>query len=492
MEITEFHKCRDPLEWQGLYSGEKKFRKYLSAETNAHPAKMSMLLADKIVRHLEVLGLLKQSDTIIDFMAGTARTGVVAELHNHAFIGVELEDHFIAMQGKNKEQIERSLHRKASWQLLQGDARNLSKLLKEKGVGIVSPPYENAITPGMKEGEIDKAVERRVKQEERQVREGRKWGVTSKEAIERSIKAEHLGYSTNPKNIGNLKDTNKASAGLVSPPYENAIYESQGGIVGREKGQHSPGSQLGQAEGYSLNKENIGNLKDRLVGVTSPPYSQAQDGGGIFKKGYTGKKAPDHEIGNRTYSKSTHNQSQSAEQLGALKEESYLSAMQQVYSEAFKSGISPLVTVTKNPTRKGELRRLDVDTAKLLIRAGYKIVDYHRALLFYEGSQFSLSGNKTKKYNGRLSFFKRISAEKGNVVAKWEDVIVAVIQEGGGHMVGISSPPYGEGLGHISKDAKDFGNLRLGSAAYGNAKGQIGRFKDKPLKSKTSAKNILP
>jgi len=35
--------------------------------------------------------------------------------------------------------------------------------------------------------------------------------------------------------------------------------------------------------------------------VTSPPYAEAQEGGGIAKRGYHGSKAIDHEIGNRSY-----------------------------------------------------------------------------------------------------------------------------------------------------------------------------------------------
>ncbi|MBU2534506.1 MAG: hypothetical protein KKB37_17335, partial [Alphaproteobacteria bacterium] len=105
----------------------------------------------------------------------------------------------------------------------------------------------------------------------------------------------------------------------------------------------------------------------------------------------------------------------------------YLYAMRQVYFEAYKSGISPLVLVTKNPTRNGVLRRLDLDTVALLEAVGYQIVDYHRAKLFEEYTQKTLDGETKKIPRGRLSFFKRLSYEKGNVVAQWEDIIIAVI-----------------------------------------------------------------
>ena len=115
--------------------------------------------------------------------------------------------------------------------------------------------------------------------------------------------------------------------------------------------------------------------------------------------------------------------------------------MSKVYGEAFKSGVSPLVVVVKNPTRKHVLRRLDLDTAKLLLSCGYKIIDYHRAVLFRMHEQATLDGQKFTNYKGRLSFFKRLSLEKGNVAAQWEDILIAAIPNTHG-LAGITSPPY--------------------------------------------------
>ena len=99
--------------------------------------------------------------------------------------------------------------------------------------------------------------------------------------------------------------------------------------------------------------------------------------------------------------------------------------MLRVYKEASK--VCPIIAVvTKNPTRNGKLRRLDLDTAKLLELAGYAIVDYHRAILFKTYEQSTLIGETKKEYKGRLSFFKRLSLNKGNQAAMWEDVLIGV------------------------------------------------------------------
>ena len=103
----------------------------------------------------------------------------------------------------------------------------------------------------------------------------------------------------------------------------------------------------------------------------------------------------------------------------------YLSEMLRVYKEASK--VCPIIcTVTKNPTRAGKLRRLDLDTKKLLELAGYTIIDYHRAVLFKTYEQSTLTGETKKEHKGRLSFFKRLSLQKGNQAAMFEDVLIGV------------------------------------------------------------------
>jgi len=103
----------------------------------------------------------------------------------------------------------------------------------------------------------------------------------------------------------------------------------------------------------------------------------------------------------------------------------YLSEMLRVYKEASK--VCPIIcTVTKNPTRAGKLRRLDLDTLRLLELAGYSVVDFHRAVLFKTYEQATLTGETKKEHKGRLSFFKRLSLQKGNQAAMFEDVLIGV------------------------------------------------------------------
>lgn len=465
--VSKYHSCDYPLEWRGCYDKDSQYAKYVTPDSYSHPAKMSFGLLERIFKHLQELRLVDDNTTIVDFMAGTFRTGVMAELFGYRSIGIELEPHFIKMIEGNRAQIEKLTGRRTRMEFMQGDARSLSTMLREKGcVGVVSPPYSD------------------------QNNDNRK---TFNDTISRNGRANigHI-YTINEDNIGNLKDA--PLVGITSPPYSDALKEGRDTLSFKK--QFSDGRRLedlassGQVHNYrySTSQDNIGNLKDApLVGITSPPYASVREldpstdekeyetkdlqnpcGKGCFRGRYVdnpsnignlpdrqlvGITSPPYEEQNNRADHLKFNNNYNSkncgmgrwhqadkdygtnpDNLGNQNSATYLSAMLQVYSEAFRSGISPLVLVTKNPTRNGKLRRLDLDTISILQQSGYEIFDYHRAILFEEVTQATLGGEAFTKPKGRLSFFKRLSYEKGNIVARWEDIIFARIPNGRGEL----------------------------------------------------------
>src|SRR3990167_4764604 len=141
--------CQSPLYWHNCYSGAYDF---WCPDAYAHPAKMSVALAFKIMEHLKELGLLADGEPILDPMCGIATTGLVAGALGHPFIGIELEEKFINLSQQNKDYAERRLHKELDWQIIQGDSRRLSELLHDNGLkSVVSPPYGDlAHSPGKK------------------------------------------------------------------------------------------------------------------------------------------------------------------------------------------------------------------------------------------------------------------------------------------------------------------------------------------------------
>lgn len=186
-----------------------------------------------------------------------------------------------------------------------------------------------------------------------------------------------------------MKD--KPLKSVMSPPYDNA--RSVKGDLGEDdydKGRDLENNcGVGSFRGrYGKTEGQIGNLKS----VMSPPYGDAlgdwknKDSnlpGQYYGSGYENIGNLPEKINDKTKSDWWRRKA------SGEASESYLEAMLKVYSEIAK--VSDVLTVEiKNPTRGGELRRLDLDTIKILEIAGWKIQCQHRALLFEELQQADL------------------------------------------------------------------------------------------------------
>ena len=423
--ISKYHSCDGLFEWRGCYSKDATYNKYITDKSFEHPAKMAWGLLDQIFRHLITHNWITQNSNVIDFMAGTGRTLIMAELFGYRSLGVELEPHFVEMVKDNIVLLERMTCRKTSIEIIQGDSQHLSKLLcGDKYVGVTSPPYTQA-------------------------REGGGLNINLPETFRGVLKNHSFKEGNTDGQIGNLSD--HPLIGITSPPYVDSLNEKKNTTsnLSREErlrtAGHTPDNFMGGSarncsieDGlrYSHNPLNIGNLPDRpLIGITSPPYEDQvpfQDKEFMIR---TSEQRSKNYKNNRSHSASPEATQRAAEKLSTGYSEnrdnigasasSYLDAMQQVYCEAYRANISPLVVVTKNPTKGGVLRRLDCDTITLLETAGYEIFDYHRAILFEEHVQSTLGGEVFTRAKGHMSFFKRLSYQKGNVVARWEDIIFA-------------------------------------------------------------------
>lgn len=369
-------------EWTGLYSQSHDL---WVSEAMSHPAKGSPALFFKIIEHLEELGLLKPDSVILDFMAGIGTTCIAAGMKGFRSISVELESKFCDLQCQNKAYVERKTHRKLDWTILQGDARELSKILSEHElIGITSPPYTDI---------------------------GHKAGDRASEEYKDRLDMQRR-YTESMESEGNISNLPDKVIGVVSPPYEDSKVRNVEEAIGK---------------GW---KEKGRTAHDNIAG-----YGQGE--------GQIGRTGEQENVG-----------------------ETYLSAMAQVYSECAKV-CSVLVVVVKDPTRNGKLRLLGRDTCRILRRSGWHIFDYHRAVLFTEHSQTDLFGETKKKVKGRLSFFKRLSWQKGSPVAAYEHVIFAQSLYDA-PLIAVVSPPYGD-LAHSPGEGERQQKLVREKSLLGNA-----------------------
>lgn len=567
-DITKYHQCREDLYWNGCYGSDVYYKQFVTKNSYAHPAKASFLLIERIFKHLEYLGLLKEGMTVLDFMAGSFRIPLLASLRGYKSIGVELEEHFTKMGQDNKKFAENKIGRKLDMEIIQDDSRQLSSLLSKSDVAVLSPPYANPRTTtqeyddkydlrrpkGVAWGresfrgrygrnkenignlpyvavvsppfeQMVRGSEDKNKRIERLKNIGNEKaiqkisgisgiggiggyeysdnpanignlkykemvGITSppyqdsinskneideiKSRYERALQSGHkelaerlkrimdgaeigsnfkqdMRYSQNPENIGNLKDVGSI-VGITSPPYADGFTIKEGGQVNKEyvkrrkealikQGRGDIAENLKVFEYNTSNPDNISNLKDNsFVGIISPPFLNQKGGGrdayeglgkswntdevyGEFEKSWGGsriKESIQKRMDNRNIGEIN-----TFGNKGKDLSQNYLSAMLQVYKEASK--VCPIIcTVTKNPTRAGKLRKLDLDTSRLLELADYTIVDYHRAILFRTLKQPTLTGEIKKEHKGRLSFFKRLHLSKGVIASEYEDIIIAV------------------------------------------------------------------
>lgn len=467
----------ETVAWSNCYDGAWDWE---TPESVRHPAKMAWGLTFQVLRHMANTGLLRPGDTVVDFMSGTGRTGSAAVALGYPTVTVELEPAWHRIQtgffcdpaagqpcaaagclGAHhvegmRERAARLLGQPVDWLTILGDARDLPNLHQWSGgrpAAVFSPPYGSDTVHGR--GTFDTA----------------KFANPAK--VGRTSFAFHSAYGDAPGQIGHMPE---GRAGLVSPPYMEG---QTGGGVARDgyTGKHERDPRpMADRMGYSA---------DRLAGVVSPPYptgghhaSQVESVGGLAdekgaggygdtpgqighmggainvtgQRGFRSRQNPNGSIAanlragvvsppydNRLADNDTRASMDpegkharpataygaSEGQLGNARGTTYHEAMLEVYAAA-REVCSVLAVVTKNPTRQGRIVPLHRQTARMLRATGWRLVDYHRAMLFDVERQADMFGNVISSPRGRLSFFKRMAYQRGQPVAQWEDILFAV------------------------------------------------------------------
>jgi len=194
------------------------YRKYFPEEAVAHPTKANTNLLKFLICKFT-----KEGDVILDPMAGSGSTGVVAALHGRNAILIDIEEKFVEWMLKAKEIVEKhqTLFPKGKIIVLKGDVRELSRIWnriydKEEfrswniDTIITSPPYTNQAARDLNVAEYRKGgkfAEEKLADiiitsppfgESNQYRGGT-------QNKERMMKNRRPGfYSTAKENIGNL------------------------------------------------------------------------------------------------------------------------------------------------------------------------------------------------------------------------------------------------------------------------------------------------
>jgi predicted RNA methylase len=239
----------------------------------AHPAKANTKLLEFLI-----LNFTDEGDIILDPMAGSGSTGVVAALHGRNAIQVDIEPKFYEWMEMAREKVEKAitLLPKGWIKNILGDARRLSELLSQADVIITSPPY--AETKPFEDLEF---MIKTAKDQSEKVKKGEiKGHYMTEEARKKVFQKMQEGRMQSKDNIGNLPLGN-IDVIITSPPYADAKKGGEADVDAmverwdrafRETGEKwnswgktwaTPGrarSLQALGSGYSNSPDNIGNL----------------------------------------------------------------------------------------------------------------------------------------------------------------------------------------------------------------------------------------
>jgi len=377
---------------------------FFSEDSVSHPAKMNLNLLRYILKTYTEKG-----DVVLDPMAGTGSTIILASNMGRHGVAVEYEAKFCKMIDENIYLLEKQVGfvPRGKAICIEGDARELSKHLIESDVIISSPPYGNRLSDvAIHDGDLarmgyrqtvdvvltsppysDSQIgggerEKRVGRLEEALATGEKisdrslrWLNNQKKGVkERTQFDKEKGYSENPKNIGNLPH-GKIDSIITSPPYGSDNANLQGR---RDESAKSVLASTG-VRSVDLDPENLGNLEygDIDAVVMSPPYESAIRTGREESPRFDTLIEDETSMGHSSKSISL-GYSEDSNNIGNLKGETYLEAMLRVYQESFKvlKPLGKMVLVTKNFIRNKQVVRLDIDTIKLCKSVGFKLTDH--------------------------------------------------------------------------------------------------------------------
>lgn len=282
-----------------------KYAALMPEEARQHPAKYNTELIEFLIEKYTQPG-----DVVADIMAGTGVLGVIAALKGRDAIQVELEPKYVEWMEKARENVEKlnTLTPKGRITNILGDSRRLTELLAvHVGTIVTSPPF----------GDINMAAGDPEKRRERLLQAGHD-------------PSDFLGGSA--RNAV-LKHYGQADAVIVSPPYGDVVSDDKEGPLAGADIKRYGRWRLGTAMRHSytqhllpvkpnvdvdavivsppytnkacddpvnMSKYRKGGFfaEEKLIAccITSPPFGEANRGGGIAVKGYEGKHGRDPEL----------------------------------------------------------------------------------------------------------------------------------------------------------------------------------------------------
>ncbi len=423
----------------GLY--DQGWKDMIVPDAYSHPAKFSRKLAYWIVKTGIERGWWKPGDTILDPFAGVGLGGMVCAASGLQWLGIELEERFVALAQQNFD-----LHRK-DWetmgkplpQIIQGDSRRLGEIVQGIGGAVTSPPYAE-IRQGSKEAERGQeggplwATYGSTPGQLGAMPEGSLGGITSPPYGELDPSASHAqGTSRKDPKSKNYRpvaerdweerETPRRYSAITSPPFSQPETRDRHPVQ-----EGSVSDAITRTPTVDRQGESDGNIAS-LGGITSPPY-EASMNAGVGGIDWEKARRPERTI----FSPTRHSQgtlptrySEAADNLGNSQGETYWQAidliLRQLYDLFPPGGV--LAWVVKPFVRNKKLVDLPQMTLDLMRSQGWELVVWVDAMLIAGGIQLSGFPEMVPEYQKKkVSFFRRLAERKGSPRIDAETVLV--------------------------------------------------------------------
>lgn len=250
--------------------------------------------------------------------------------------------------------------------------------------------------------------------------------------------AEGRRYSKgNPANLGNMPEGGP-DAFISSPPFGQA--QTGGGIA--VEGYHNEEKRKGVVDlvsytpgAHGADPANLGNMPEGDAGaadgmISSPPYEESMTAGGHLTWQSQGQFEAHKTSKGRNEIYGDH-----PNQLGNVSGDTFWSAARKIMEQCFQI-LRPgghAIFVTKPFVRDKKIVDFTGQWIGLCESVGF-VLTHHIVASRTEhyGTQYDLDGEAHEKVISRLSFFRRIHAEKNpDLMIDWEDVICLVKPESG-------------------------------------------------------------
>jgi hypothetical protein len=371
----------------------------------AHPAKVAFGLSERIYQHVIECGFAKAGDSVIDPFGGVAGFALHAMLAGLHYTGVELEEKFVLLGNQSLDAWRARYSRMprfGSARLVQGDSRELAKVVERAGLCVSSPPY--ASQPTKNGGELT--------------------GWKTNKRIGASQNCNE-GYGKTPGQLGSMKEDDFTLA-ISSPPFVESLAsdepEKRGGLFRDEKRRTDKTltATYGESDGQ------LGAMKEGAgfqAAITSPPYeacparnNQTFDDTRLSEAKRRGVTAARATWGaNGGGSTSDRYNTANPGNLGNSQGDSFWSASRLIL-EQLHSVLSPdakAIFVLKDFIRNKKRVPFCEQWAAMCEAVGFKLIHIHRSwLIDHHGEQREMGGEVKSIETHRKSFFRRLHESK--------------------------------------------------------------------------------